>query len=559
MPTWLLLLVSLGLSSAAQEVSPQPQPPASVLREVLREIQVEGATIFTRDDVVWLLKLREGSPLPKSPAEIAKALQEAYERDGYSQATVSGAFDEGRLTLTVDEGRIDEIEILGVTAENAERLKRLLGIKPGDIYNSRVIGRATRRLTAEALGAFAVGQPRRHQPGARHGESTPSDVILERKGARNVLVVPLRWRTTRTNQMLGSGREDLFSPVDGMSPAIGFATTIFDHSRFNHTYINGYASYKFGREDPGYSIGIERPIFLAPKLFLGVEVHDVTASDDLWRLSSLEQTIVSLGFKNTFREYYRRRGTQLFGVLRMGAHNELSAMARWDRHEPLVNATSYSFFRDDEAFRPNPPVVDQDVNALVAGYTFDTRALSGSGQPATYERHVKDNLFGHGLRRTPGLRLEWTSEVAGGFMKGDAGFDRHILNARGYVATSSRTLLSLRGLFGFSNGTLPVERRFSIGGIGSVHGYSFKEASGTGMTLLNAEYRINLSSNSQSRDAANVFVFYDAGRVTNSEASRWLRGVGAGFGAAGVRIEFGFRANDIPESRQILVRFSPTF
>ena len=57
-------------------------------------------------------------------------------------------------------------------------------------------------------------------------------------------------------------------------------------------------------------------------------------------------------------------------------------------------------------------------------------------------------------------------------MKGDADFDRHILNARGYVPITSRTLLSLRGLFGFSNGTLPVERAFAVGGIGAVHGYS---------------------------------------------------------------------------------------
>ena len=66
-----------------------------------------------------------------------------------------------------------------------------------------------------------------------------------------------------------------------------------------------------------------------------------------------------------------------------------------------------------------------------------------------------------------------------------------------------------------------------------------------------------------------MFAFYDAGRVTSRAGAAvcrltvpkraWLSGVGAGFGAAGVRVEFGFRANDIPESRQILVRFSPTF
>jgi outer membrane protein assembly factor BamA len=563
---WVLLLLSLGVSSAApQDAAPQPQP-------VLDQLRLEGATVFTREDVLWLLKLREGAPLPAPAAEIAKSLRQAYERDGYSEAKVSGAFDAGRLVLTVDEGRIDEIEILGVSGATADRLRRRLGVKPGDIYNRRVIGREAARLTSESLGALVIGRPRRDQPDGLRGESAPDSVILDRRGARNVLVIPLRWRIARVSPMLGSGRDDLFSPVDGLSAGLGVSSTIFDHAHFNHTFLQAYVSYKFGRDAPGYSIGAERPFFGSPKLFLGAEVHDMTASDDQWRLSSFEQTFVSLAFKNTFRDYYRRRGGQVFGVVRMGDSNELSAIARSDRHEPLENATTYSFFRDDASYRPNLAVIDQRVNALVLAYTLDTRGLTGAGQAATYGRHVKDNLFGQGLRQRPGFRIDWTSEIAGRGLQGDADFDRHILNARGYVGLTSRTLLSVRGLFGFSHGTLPVERQFAIGGIGSVHGYRFKEAAGAGMALLNAEYRFDLTTAGGDREPANVFVFYDAGRVTSPVPDRldpftgvsapgggWLRGVGVGAGAAGLRVEFGFRADAIPRSRQILVRFSPTF
>ena len=552
---WLLVLLSLGVSDAvAQEATPQPQP-------ILKEVRVEGATVFTREDVVGLLQLREGSPLPKPPADVARAFQQAYDRDGYSEAKVTSGFDQGLLTLTVDEGRIDDIEILGVSGASAERIRRSLEIKPGDIYNTRVIGRATARLTREAQGAVAVGQPRGDQGGGSHGDSAPNHVILDRRGTKNVLVVPLRRRIVRMSTSLGSGREDFFSPVDEVSPAIAYSATIFDHAHFNHTYVNAYVSYKTGPDDAGYSLGAERPIFGGPKLFLGAEIHDVSASDDLWRLTSLEQTVVSAGFKNTFRDYYRRRGEQVFTVFRMGPNNELSAMARWDRHEPLANTTDFSLFRDEATYRPNLPVTDQHVNALVLGYSFDTRPMTGAGEAATYERHLKDNLFGHGLRQRPGFRLDWTSEIAGHGLKGDAEFARHIVNARGYIGMGSHTLLSLRGLFGGSSGTVPVERLFAIGGIGSVHGYAFKEATGTGLALMNAEYRVNLSDNRGSRDGLNVFAFYDAGRVGGASATddHWLRGVGAGLGFGGLRVEFGFRANDIPQSRQILVRFSPTF
>ena len=554
-----LLLLASPRVAAIQETRGAAEAQA---QPMLQELRLEGTTVFTRDDVLFLLTLREGAPLPQPPADLAKALKERYERDGYAEAKVSAAFDAGRLTLTVDEGRIDDIEILGVGPTEAARLQRRLGVKPGDVYNARVIGRATAQLIAASQGAFAIGQPRRDQPGVARGESLPDEVTLDRRGPRNVLVVPLRWRTARTASTLGSGREDLFSPVDGFAPAAGFTSTIFDHAEFNHTFISGSVSYKFARDQPGYSLGIERPLFRGPKLFLGAEVHDVTASDDLWRITSFEQTIASVAFKNSFRDYYRRRGAQIFSVLRAGDNTEISAMARWDRHEPLANATNYSFFRDAATYRPNPPVADERVNAIVFGYTFDTRPLTPAGQAVTYQRHLKDSLLGTSLRQTPRLRLEWTSEIAGHGLNGDANFDRHILNARGYLALSSRTLLSLRGLFGFSNGTLPLEREFAIGGIGSVHGYRFKEAAGTGLTLLNAEYRVNLTSNlNRDGDAFGVFAFYDAGHVTSRAASTspWLRGAGFGVSGGGLRVEFGFRANDIPHSRQVLVRFSPTF
>ena len=550
-----LCLAAFPAGLAAQDPPAAPAP-------VLQELRLEGATVYKQDDVLFLLGLRQGAPLPKDAAAVAKALQERYERDGYSEARVTGAFENGRLTLTVDEGRIDDIEILGVPTDHLARYRRMLGIEPGDIYNTRVVGRSTARLASRSGGAVSIDRPRRDQPGGDRAETMPEKVTLERRGARNVLVVPVRWRYVDNDVSLGSSREDLFSPADGLSPAIVYTATIFDHGRFNHTLLEGFVSYKFGSDEPGYSIGVERPFFGGPRVFLGAETHDITTSDDLWRLSNLEQTLVSLAFKNSFRDYYRRRGHQLFGVLRAGDHNEFNVMTRWDHHEALPNATTYSFWRDDAELRPALPVQNQRVNTFVFGYAFDTRPLTAAGNRATYTRHLKDSLYGFGTRQTPGLRLEWTSEIAGHALGGDASFDRHIANARGHIPISSHTLLSMRGLFGFSGGTLPVERVFSLGGIGSVHGYSFKEVSGTRMTLLNAEYRINLTPDAGERrhDGPNVFVFYDAGRVFGTATStRWLNGTGIGVGAGGVRVEFGFRADDIPNSRQILVRFSPTF
>jgi hypothetical protein len=504
------------LQSPDHQITESPNP------QVLSQLVLEGATVYSREDVLWLLGLHEGEPLPKSVDEIGKALQDRYARDGYTEARVEAQLDGGRLTLRVDEGRIDDIELVGLDERHAARLRDRLSVRAGDVYNRRTIGQAVEHLTAGTQGALRVG---------------PGDIVIERRTGRNVLLIPLQWRRSRLNVSFGTGgREDLFSNVDGLAPALGFTLKLFDRSKLNHTFIHGYASYKFAREDAGYSLGLERPLFGGPQLFAGAELHDVTASDDVWRLSSPEQTLVSLFFKNTFRDYYRRRGAQLFAVFRPGANNEFTLMSRWDRDEPLANATDYSVFRDDAEFRVNPLTADSHVNAWIVAYTFDTRSMSGAGEESTYQRHLFDSLYGFGLRQQPGLRLEWASELAGHGLGGDAHFERHILNLRGYLALSDRQLLSARGLFGGSTGVLPVERRFGVGGIGTVHGYRFKESIGTGMALINAEYRLQLSPPlGRDRDGFAVFGFYDAGRATGVLEGRdeWLR---PGFNGAPDRV-----------------------
>jgi hypothetical protein len=543
-------------SEAQDKPREQPQP-------TLERLVLEGTTVYSREDVLWLLDLREGTPLPKSPSEIAAALQDRYARDGYTEARVEARLDGSQLTLHADEGRIDDVELLGVSADQASKLRRRLAVKPGDIYNKRTIGQAVDRLIDETNGALRIGSARAQPGTARQGES-PEDVILERGTGRNVLVIPLRWRRGHAQATFGTeGREDVFSPVDGFSPAVGVTATIFDQNRFNHTLIDAYGSYKFGREDPGYGAGLERPLFGAPKLYLGGEVHDITASDDMWRISTAEQTLVSLGFKNSFRDYYRRRGGSVFGVLQTGPNNEFTVMTRWDRHEPLENSTDFSLFRGDEAYRANPLVEDERVNAWIVGYTFDTRPMTGAGEQRTYQRHLRENPYGFGLRQQPGLRLEWTSELAGRGLGGDAHFDRHILSLRGYLPFGGRQLLTARAILAGSDGDLPIERRLSLGGIGSVHGYRFKEESGTGMTLFNAEYHVRLFRTGKGdRDGFGVFGFYDAGRVTSpfeGSTGKWLQGLGFGFGLSSLRVEFGYRANDVPSSLQVLIRLGPSF
>ncbi|MBI4477169.1 MAG: BamA/TamA family outer membrane protein, partial [Acidobacteria bacterium] len=108
-------------------------------------------------------------------------------------------------------------------------------------------------------------------------------------------------------------------------------------------------------------------------------------------------------------------------------------------------------------------------------------------------------------------------------------------------------------------GALPAQRTFALGGVGSVRGYDFKEVAGDRMALVNLEYLIGFNR------AIGLSAFFDAGRVYGDRLfgnapDRWLKGVGLGvlFGGDS-RVEFAWKLADIPDSFQLLARFSPTF
>lgn len=537
------VLAALMLTAPAAAQDP-PHPADQTEGPVISDVTILGASVYTRDELARRHGLTPGVRLSRSPEALAAEIQKRYASEGYVFAEVRASIDPaGVLTIEIDEGQIDAIEFRGVSAELAARLSEAFAVQPGEVFNRPHASRALDEALRITQGAVF-----------RYGQT----FSLSRDEGRRVLQVLLRTRGQRSGVFFGTqGREDFYSPVDGFAPALGFQSTVFDADAFNHTYIGGYVSYKFAAERVGWTFGIERPFFADGVLQVGGSIQDLTASDDRWRLSDVEQSLVAFGFRNTFRDYYRRKGFQLHAVVRPLAAHEWLVAWRDEWHGALANETNWGLFRGDHEFRSNSPAQDGDLRALIVGYTFDSAGLLDESPAERYHRHQADDLFGAAADRDRGARVEWRSEIAPAAFDHDFDFSRHILNARAWRQFAPGRLLSGRLLTGFSDGTLPPQRVFALGGIGTVHGYRFKAASGAHMVLANAEFRQRLG-----RRGPGGLVFLDLGRVYDplpGSTGEWLKGVGVGLDMGGSRLEFGWRLDDIPRSLQVLFRLGPTF
>jgi hypothetical protein len=147
-----ILAAALAVLVAQTPDVPAPEVP------VLREIVLEGVSSFSRDEVLSGIRLREGGRFFRDPQEVAESLKVFYELRSFVAVRTSARFepDAGRLTLSVDEGRLSRLALEGVSGEEEERVRTLLALPPGAPLQEKAISEAIDRLETGTGGAYTV-------------------------------------------------------------------------------------------------------------------------------------------------------------------------------------------------------------------------------------------------------------------------------------------------------------------------------------------------------------------------------------------------------------------
>jgi outer membrane protein insertion porin family len=572
-PSTLALFCALAPATlAAQEPVAPPQPPPTV-----HDIQITGAKELSAQAILDELPARVDEPFATTTDQIVHAVEHQYRDEGFTFARAKADFDaaSGVLKISIEEGVIDGVEFEGVDDKLAQTFAAEFALHAGDVFNSRKARQALNALLRPTRGAIMAGRVAESSSvftdTRQLGNAGRRTFDLVEVDGKRILRIGLREPAGRfkLRPTLG-GREDWFTSVDGIVPSLDFGAAVFEHQKFNHAFIAGHLSVKGASRNVGYALGFERPFFVQPQLYLGAEVFDLTASDDLWQISSSEAGLAAIGPRRSYRDYYRRRGGQFNAALRPESHIELLFGLRTERQESLAVTSDFSFWNDDEPFAPNIVATEGRLNAFELGASVSSRRFDRESLETSYRRHQLESFFGMNLEdpRRPRedyhiWRIDWTSELsAPGALDSDFDFRRHIISGRVRAEVSDHQEVGARVIGGWSQGVLPPQRLFGIGGIGSVHGYPFKVSVGDTMALMNVEYAVGWRSGPQ------LWAFLDAGRTTSRTATattpsptdgEWLRGIGWGIGLGTFRIDFGYKLAKESGPVQVLVRFARTF
>jgi hypothetical protein len=526
-------LLALLILAAARAAADEPPPE-------IRRIETTGATAYAPPDVERILRLRPGSRLRRPPEAIAASLEDRYHIDGYPAARVSGAFDaaEGALRLSVDEGRLVEVTAAGLPPGAARRAVEAAGLETGGVLREADVSLAFDRLESASGGALVRGESRveRVADGAR--------LVLEPRALRGQAGLSIA-------AFSGAGRKNR---VDDWTQPLGVTLTLFDRSRYNHTRVYARAAYATGPGDWRWHAGIARPFFAGDRLVVGYEHHDVTDSDDYWRGAGLDEAPGEAIWSQSFSRYYGRRGDEAFAFARIGERAQLGLSFRSDRYASLAVV--------NDAEEPNPPVDAGSMRSLVGTLRFEAGGPLFDDPGAEREAFLLRSL--HGLAAAPPrrLRLEATLEHAdASSLGGDFSFTRLVGVLRARHRAGTRHHLDARLLLGRGS-DLPAQKRFALGGVGTLRAHPLAAFQGDRLLVASAEYGFD-----PFHRLPRLVAFWDGGEAweAGAEGPGFKSDAGLGLrwpatGGAFLRLEWAWALDDELEDRsQTLFRVQLPF
>ncbi len=538
------------------------------------------------------------------PEALERALDE-LEDEGYLLASLDATLTpEGQLRLTVEEGKVEAVEVRGVDEDVAARVREVMGIKPGDILLRSDLRRAEGRLEQEMpfLSLWNVetlprpatrfeeereeGGGRRYRPVEEEtrrekkrkdwedGMERAWDALAEQwsRGSGDEAIITVGRRVVVHVRPRGSSFEAELIPmhtqVTGFAPGLSGSLKLWDVRNRAHVTLDAALTIPLrwgGQRIPGdpertafqrrlnWLVGAKVQVPAVRLAEAGVQLYDFTDTNDRWRMGAIDSYIYSALLNRPDAEYFRRKGLTGFATWRFGPQWLVGAEYRRDTYDSLVSfSPPFSLFRRDSAPFPNP-LVDEGRMTSVVGHLEYASDAKRTGRVGSLFRNPELSLLKNDWEwpERTAVRSLLTVEVGSPALGGGAEyrFWKVVSDNVLYVNTGHQDGLRLR-VRAAGGEDLPLQKQEALGGWSALRGYAFKEFRGDASLLASAEYRWDFFG-----------VFADVGSVHGRELG-WMDprlGVGAQlyFGDS-VHLSVAWRTDEraslSPEARLLFVR-----
>jgi hypothetical protein len=273
-----------------------------------------------------------------------------------------------------------------------------------------------------------------------------------------------------------------------------YLETRIDQTLAKVARLNLFIGYGFGMKQWRGGLRLELPLWKVNPLTPYVEIYSRTVNDDIWRYGTYENTMAFFFAKEDYHDRYKAEGYRFGFKQELGELLFLNGEFISQFEDSMKIVRRWSLFRNEKSVRPVP---------------FTTNV----GKNIGYRARIRINLGKNGFS-FPGIfqlttDFEYSPKDAGG----DFNYQKIII--LGKYAFGSEEAFQLRSMvrIGSSARSLPDQRTFFLGGMGSLRGFSYKSFSGNRMILGTQEFALHLGNG-----RFWLVPFLDAGYTWNADS-----------------------------------------
>jgi hypothetical protein len=365
------------------------------------------------------------------------------------------------------------------------------------------------------------------------------------KGRKN------RWmRWYRRDQYFSPVIKLYYNRVDGLAPYLG--AQFHDEDSLLPS-VEVYGGYGFESARWRYHIRVEQIINRRLPVTLGGSLYRKLGSNDDWIISETENTIFAFIATEDYKDYFEAEGGYAFGRIRPVSNlgieiGILSEKYRWlDGHRHMWSLLGGSklfpanFSTIEKSYRTIGinEINNQDITSVIIEAKLDGPKKDTSDLKYSYWRS--------------NARIERSLDGC------DEDFTQYRATLIRRQSFSRESALIIKGVYGGSDGHLPLQRKFFIGGLGTLYGYDYKEYYGSEFWLGALDYGFEFPKTDMTG-----WIFYNIGQITDkpgrldSAEYKHSLGIGLSFGDD-IRVNVSKRLDRSGASPVINVRMEHLF
>lgn len=266
-----------------------------------------------------------------------------------------------------------------------------------------------------------------------------------------------------------------YNRVEGLFLGLGSEKRYYWDGQRSYS-LYGSIGYGFKSHNWRGNLGLSRQFaFNDGQLFeIEAEGHSLTDTKDDWLIGVHENTAAAILIHEDYRDYFQREGWGAnvgYAVQQDYLTGQVKVGYLADEYRSMDNRTEWSIFGGNKQFRLNPGIDESKMRSVVVSAGLNT---------------VTTTIYG-----PEGWSFLTTAEIAEKNFGSDFGFRRYVVDVRRYQPLGRYDNVNVRFRAGSSEGNLPFQKAFEMGGLGTLQGYPFKGEMGNRMLLTNAEFIVN--------------------------------------------------------------------